>query len=94
MAHSARRPPSAAPRRPHPVPVGVDATEAGPSRLYAPGEPHAVESGKSRLYAPTIPFAAFPSRPAGGVRPITPTHPGVRVDTTEAGPSRLVQYRR
>jgi hypothetical protein len=92
-----------APSEPHAVKPAVDATESGPSRLYAPSAPHAVESGKSRLHAPKTPPAvesgksrlqpsAFSYQPAGRKRPVAPTH--LSVDTTEAGPPRLVQFRR
>jgi hypothetical protein len=94
-----------APSGPHAVKPVADTRESGRSRLYAPSGPHAVESGKSRLYAPKTPPAiesgksrmqtsAFPHQLTGGVRPAAPTHPSVGVDTTEAGPARLVQYRR
>jgi hypothetical protein len=94
-----------APRDPHAVKPVVDTTESGPSRLYAPSAPHPVESGKSRLYAPKtspgvesgksrLQTSAFPHQPAGGKRPVAATHPSVGVDTTEAGPPRLVQFRR
>ena len=68
-----------------------DTAEAGPSRLYASGKPHSVESGPSRLQT-----SAVSRQPARGVRTVTSTRPhiGVGVDATEAGPPRLVQYRR
>jgi hypothetical protein len=96
-------------KAPMPEHAKLDAhtTESGPSRLHAPSKPHVVEAGKSRLHTPTKPPAvasgksrlqtsALGRRSAGAMHSAAPTlpHVGAGVDTTEAGPPRLGQYRR
>ncbi len=65
--------------------ASVDTTEAGPSRLYAPGKPREVEAGPSRLFtsAPGRPSAVVSARP----------HTGEGLDATETGPARIGRYR-
>lgn len=77
------RPGKAAPAQPH-VGAGVEATESGPPRLYAPpGRPHPVESGPPRLYSPASGGRAAVAAPGN-----RPAARGV-VDATESGPPRL-----
>jgi hypothetical protein len=68
----------------------LDKTERGPSRLYAPGKPHEVESGPSRLRRSLGRHQAVEARRVAFIRP----HPEAAVDTTEAGPARLVRFKR
>jgi len=66
--------------------AGMDVTEKGPSRLYAPGKPHEVESGPSRLRAGGVQTAAMHKVAPRGLQL------GGLADTTEAGPARIVRY--
>ena len=66
--------------------AGVDATEAGPSRLHAPGKPHEVEAGPSRSRR----HPAHGMRAVAAVRP----HAGVSADAIEAGPARIGRFRK
>jgi hypothetical protein len=71
--------------------ANLDKTEAGPSRLYAPGKPREVEAGPSRVRSAT------PQRQqTGDSRELAHTGPqiGTSLDRTEAGPARIVRYRR
>jgi hypothetical protein len=70
--------------------AALDKTEAGPSRLYAPGKPREVESGPSRLQ-PATPRGqqlrnAYQASSTGSLEPTA--------DTAEAGPARIVRYRK
>jgi len=85
------------------APSEPQAVESGKSRLHAPKHPAAVESGISRLKTsafapkgPRIGVGAMEAGPPRSMRPVPSTQPrvGGGVDTTEAGPPRLVQYRR
>jgi hypothetical protein len=69
----------------------LDKTEAGPSRLYAPGKPREVEAGPSRLQS-----AIFRRQQPGDVRgrALIERQVGNPVDTREAGSARIVQYRK
>lgn len=65
----------------------LDATEAGPSRLHAPGPPRAVEAGPSRLEKTgTGHNDRPPPRPTASV----PAH---GADTAESGPARLGPFK-
>jgi len=71
------------------VPEGLDTTESGPARLYAPGKPHVVESGPPRLFSPTLGHAPGARQPTGLAAP-----PGAQAaDVTESGPPRLGRRR-
>jgi len=71
--------------------AGIGKTEAGPSRLYAPGKPHEVESGPSRVGMSRLGSIQAKGVPAiASARP----HPGTTIDATEAGPARIARYPR
>jgi hypothetical protein len=69
------------------VPQGLDTTESGPARLYAPGKPHQMEAGPCRLS--NVPVVAHSRHPTGS--PTSARQHGA--DTTESGPPRLGRQR-
>jgi hypothetical protein len=73
----------------------IDKTEAGPSRLYAPGKPHEVEAGPARVRR-----FGFSSLQTGNVREIAAKAPGAgaqtgtQLDASETGPPRVARFRK
>jgi hypothetical protein len=72
--------------------ANLDKTEAGASRLYAPGKPREVEAGPSRVQ-PMPPQRQQFTAPPHSLSYSGP-QVGTSVDTTEAGPARIVRYRK
>lgn len=70
--------------------AGVNTTEAGSSRLHAPGRPQEVEGGSSRLHT-----TAGGRDSAQGMPRVASAqlHAGADLDTTEAGPARVGRFR-
>jgi hypothetical protein len=68
----------------------AEKAESGPPRLHAPGRPHEVESGPPRLRTSVL----GPHQARGAHTVASPRLLSANVDTTEAGPARLVQYRK
>jgi hypothetical protein len=71
--------------------AGLDSTESGPTRLYAPGKPREVEAGPARVRANSL----RRDQTGGVLRPAyTSPRSGADVDATEAGPARLTRIRK